>query len=163
MFKYNYAVVSIENVNSDIDMSTLSQVDIYNSVAKYDKGASAGIAVLVVYGSEVNNCYTVTNFIGEGVKASTTISRECGSSNANTRKGAYAGVIKNTIYTSKQLSIGTEGGRHVEEEKLKLPAGSGYHKALINNGFDMAEWTAEVGQLPRIVGVDALIENNIEF
>lgn len=163
LFKYDYAVVSIENVNSDIDMSTLSQVDIYNSVAKYDKGASAGIAVLVVYGSEVNNCYTVTNFIGEGVKASTTISRECGSSNANTRKGAYAGVIKNTIYTSKQMSIGTEGGRHVEEEKLKLPAGSGYHKALINNGFDMAEWTAEVGQLPRIVGVDALIANNIVF
>ena len=160
LFKYDYAVVTIENVNSDIDMTNLSQVDIYNSVARYDKGASAGIAVLVVYGSEVNNCYTVTNFIGGGVKASTTVSRECGNKNDATRKVAVAGVIKNTIYTTKETSIGTEGGAHVEEQVLRPAAGTMY-KVFTNNGFDTSVWTAEIGQLPSIVGLDSLIANNI--
>ena len=160
LYKYDYAVVTIENVNSDIDMSTLSQVDIYNSVARYDKGASAGIAVLVVYGSEVNNCYTVSNFIGGGVKASTTVSRECGNSDASVRKTAVAGIIRNTIYTSKETSIGTEGGKHVEESVLRPSTGTMY-KVFTNNGFDTSVWTAEIGQLPSIVGLDALIADNI--
>ena len=159
LFKYDYAVVTIENTNSTIDMSALSQAEIYNSVATLDRGASAGIAVLVVYGSEVDNCYTVTNFIGGGVKASTTISRECGNSDAATRKTAISGVIKNTIYTNKQTSIGKEGGKFVEETTLRPGEGVSY-KVFVNNGFDTAVWKAEIGELPTISGLDSFISTN---
>ncbi len=159
LFKYDYAIVSIENVNSDVDTSALGDVDIYNSVARYDRGASAGIAVFVIYGSEVNNCYTVAEFVGEGIKASTTMSRECGNANATTRKEAVAGVIKNTIYTNKQKSIGKEGGRHVSEAALR-PAEGTMYKVFVQNNFDTNVWTADIGNLPTIVGLDKLIEDN---
>lgn len=161
MFKYCYSIATLENINSTIDMSNLSQVDIYNSVASYDKGASAGIAVLVVYGAEVDNCYTVATFNGEGIKASTTISRECGSTDAAVHKEAYSGTIKNTIYTNKQTSIGTPSGNHVEESVLR--PSEGMYKVFTDNGFDPVVWTAEIGTLPTIAGLYSMValNNNI--
>ncbi len=160
MYKYCYAHVTLENVNSTIDMSALSVADIYNSVATYDKGASAGIAVLVIYGSVVDNCYTLVSFVGKGVQASTTVSRECGNTNEEVKKVAYCGTIKNTIYTTKGISVGTEGAKHVPENELRPQEGTRY-RVFEENGFDVDKWYCEdVGSLPAIAGLDAYVNQN---
>ena len=165
-FKYNYAIVSIENTNSTVDVSNFTQSDIYSAVAKFEKSASAGIAVIVMYNSVVDNCYTVVNYIGEGIKAPTTLSRACGSSDVDVRKAAASGVIKNTIYTSEQTNVVykgkgfSEGGAFVSETDLRPVEGSMY-KVFTNNGFDTSVWAAEVGELPTIVGLDNLVSSSI--
>lgn len=156
MFQYCYAVASVENVNSAIDMSTLTTSEIYNQVASYDKGASAGVAVLVLRNAVVDNCYVVINFKGEGAKASTTFSRYTNILTERDHEVAGSGIIKNTIYTNKQLSMEESGGRFVEESELRPAAGVRY-KVFENNGFDTSIWSAEIGALPRIIGVDNAI------
>lgn len=158
MFKYCYAIVTLENVNSSIDMSAISTLDIYNQVASYDKGASAGVAVLVIKGSVVDNCYVVINYKGEGAKASTTFSRYTGSSDASVHDQVHSGIIKNTIYTNKQLSMEEEGATFVSEDALRPTEGIRY-KVFEDNGFNTEVWTAEIGSLPKLVGLDNLIAN----
>lgn len=158
-YKYCYSNVSLENVNSAIDMSNLATSDIYNNVVSYDKGASAGVAVLVVANTVVDNCYVVIDFKGDGAKASTTISRNCGGT-AKEREVAYAGIIKNTIFTNKQISTGVEGGKYVEKTSL-IPSEGTRYRVFEENGLDSDVWAVDIGELPTIAGLDTYIQNNI--
>lgn len=161
-FKYNYAIVSIENIDSAVDTSTFAQEDVYNLVSKYKNSASAGIAVFVTYGSVVDNCYTVVNYIGGGIKAPTTLSKACGSNNKTTRKSNNSGIIKNTIYTSEDAGLiknKNEGGKFVSEANLK--PGNGTYTVLADNGFRSDMWIALAGELPTIIGLDNLVESKI--
>ena len=121
-----------------------------------EKGATAGFAVVISFGAEINNCFTVPTMTG-GVSYGTTLTRNTGLNDfadekqVEERKASYSGVIINSIFTVKGNEDKKSGGSHVEKADLKV---SGNYKTLSNAGMDIDIWDLEEGKYPTIANLD---------
>ncbi len=150
-----YAIAKLNSVDNGGDISALSDAEIYNQVANFKNGAAAGFAVIIGFGSEVNNCYTVADMTAT-VKYSVSLNRYTGLTDYDneqdvaTRETHHSGVVVNSIYTTKASADEKVGGKHVDADSMKV---SGNYTTLTDAGFNIDNWDLEEGQYPTIARI----------
>ncbi len=155
-FYGNYSIATLNCVDNGGETEEVEYHILYSQVANMEKGATAGFAVVISYGSEINNCFTVPTMTG-GVAYGTTLTRNTGLNDfadekqVEQRKASYSGVIISSIFTVKGNEDKNSGGNHVEKADLKV---SGNYKTLSNAGMDIDIWDLEEGKYPTIANLD---------
>ena len=161
----NYVIANLTSVDNGGETDEIEPHVLYNQVANMEKGATAGFALVLTYGAEVNNCYSAVTMKG-GVTYGATIARNTGlndynnESHVNERKASFSGVIVNSIYTVKGNDDKNTGGTFVEKADLKV---SGNYKTLSNAGLDIDIWDLEEGKYPTIANLDNQIAKFYDY